>query len=90
MEILDSSRLSSSGSGPKSNVSKSGRRSSRSRSFFGAYGWSNLIEVTVHDQRVRRVCAQLTRQNLLSSSRGAKSDDSYVPTSSEVAVCFHT
>lgn len=45
--MLDSSRLSSSGRGPKSNVSKSGKRSSCSRSCLGAYGWLNLMEFTV-------------------------------------------
>jgi hypothetical protein len=49
-EIENSSRLSSSGSGPNSNVSRSGSWSSRSRGSFGAYGWSSLIDGTVCGQ----------------------------------------
>jgi hypothetical protein len=33
---------------------------------------------------------QLTRLDLLSSSKGAKSEDSNVPAYSLLAVCFHT
>lgn len=46
MTMLDSSRLSRSGKGPNLNVSRSGSRSSCSRSCLGAYGWSKRMAAT--------------------------------------------
>jgi hypothetical protein len=61
-EREDSSGLSSSGRGPNSNVSRSGNRSSRSRSCFGAYGWSNLMAETASVSGARRVWDVTTRR----------------------------